>query len=278
MGDLLEMDKAVLQSSFAKEPFPVRHSLSDHPLLTLDALAELADRLPAGSVEHNSGKVSEVLPGGEAPRIDLPPGQIAREIETNKYWMVLKRIEQDPEYEGLLHDALEDVIGAVAAREGGVVRREGYVFLSSSDSTTPSHFDDEHNWLLQIRGHKEMTVGSFPDERTERNELERYYGGGHRNIDFKPARPRVFEMGPGDGVYVPIHAPHMVHTGKETSISLSITFYTQQSQRIADIWTVNSKLRRLNLSPRPPGERSVADRMKVGAWQGMRKVRRAVRS
>jgi hypothetical protein len=42
---------------FPEEPFSLRHSLSGHELLSLDALAGLAARLDSDRVEFNSGRL-----------------------------------------------------------------------------------------------------------------------------------------------------------------------------------------------------------------------------
>jgi hypothetical protein len=276
---VLDVDRQVLEASFARQPFALKHHLVDHPLLSLEAIAQLADRLPPERVEHHLGDLPDVLPGGEAPSLEnVPPGEIVRGIETNGCWMVLRRVEVDQEYGELLEEALEDVIPYVADREGGVIRKEGFIILSCPNSMTPSHFDPEHNMLLQIRGAKEMTVGSFADEDTEIAEIERYYAGGHRNIDKMPADSKTFRLEPGDGVYVPVHAPHAVRNLDKVSVSLSITFYTQATERAADIWAVNSRMRKLRLSPAPPGARPGSDTVKAGIWKGLRRGGRLVRS
>jgi hypothetical protein len=74
LTQILEFDREVLVENFAKRSFPVKHNLVDHPLLTIDALADLADRLPDDHVEHNLGNVPEVAPGGEVPKLDASPG------------------------------------------------------------------------------------------------------------------------------------------------------------------------------------------------------------
>ena len=63
MSTLLEIDRGTLESNFGREPFELHHTLSDHPLLTVDAIADLAGRLPEDHIEHNLGNVPEVLPG-----------------------------------------------------------------------------------------------------------------------------------------------------------------------------------------------------------------------
>jgi len=66
-------------------------------------------------------------------------------------------------------------------------------------------------------------------------------------------------MQPGDGVYIYPWAPHWVHNGPAVSISLSITFRTQRSERDELVHFLNGRLRRRGLSPRPAGESKLVD-------------------
>jgi len=158
--ELLHIDGAAFAENFAKRPLGVRHTLADHPLLTLDALAELADRLPPASIERHRADLDLMTPGG-APELEGPPSQSVREIDTGNTWMVLWYIEQDPEYKALLDACLDEVETFVGDRHGGMQYRRGYIFISAPNATTPVHFDPEQNLLLQIRGRKEMNVGRF---------------------------------------------------------------------------------------------------------------------
>jgi Cupin superfamily protein len=210
----------------------------------------------------------------EIERSDQPVGEIARSIETNGCWMVLKNIEQDDTYKTLLDELLNGVSPLVADRDGGMAEREGFIFLSAPNSVTPSHIDPEHNFLLQIRGQKNMTVGRFPDAATKQLELEAKFGGGHRNTDWEPNDPQTFSLHPDEGVYVPPHAPHWVQNGPEPSVSLSITFQTPSNERTINVYTLNARLRRLGLSPTPPGRRQRLDRQKSACVKVMKGLRR----
>ena len=59
------------------------------------------------------------------------------------------------------------------------------------------HFDPEHNFLLQVRGTKEMNVAGFVSTDAGQRELERFYRGGHRNLESVPGEPDVFLLEPG---------------------------------------------------------------------------------
>src|SRR5690606_1937042 len=120
----------------------------DDDRLSLDSLAQLAERLPADNIEHNVGDLPEVVADGRAEQGSLSPAEIARTIDTNGMWMVLKWIETDPAYKDLLDSLLDEVEDFLPANDGPMIRREGFIFLSAPGSVTPSHTDPEHNFLL----------------------------------------------------------------------------------------------------------------------------------
>ena len=58
-------------------------------------------------------------------------------------------------------------------------RREGFIFISSPGSITPFHMDPEYNFLLQIRGEKQISIWGGKDRR--------FYQRAHsRNIFLTP--------------------------------------------------------------------------------------------
>lgn len=276
MSDLLDIDPGTFAGHYGVSPVAVRHHLVDHPLLTVEMLAELADELPADKTEHNLGNVSTVVADAEVPALAVSAGEVARTIETSQSWLILRNIELVPRYKALLDACLDEVEPVAGRREGPMEGREGFVFLSAPNSITPSHFDPEHNFLLQIRGTKTMNVGHFDDVAMEHRELERYYGGGHSNMPSEPSDIQPYPLGPGDGVYVPPHAPHFVQNGPAVSVSLSITWRTPVTQRRALAYQANARLRRMRMRPRPPGQSATADRAKEAAVLTNRAVNRRV--
>lgn len=271
MKSLLELGPEPLT---ADAPARIRHHLAGHELLTVDALADLADALPPGSVEHNSGRIPALMPDGEAPRLDASPGEVAKGIETNGSWMVLKNIEQAQAYDELLRAPLDELAGHLPREAAEMFRREGFVFLSAPGSVTPAHVDPEHNFLLQVRGTKTMHLGRFGDARSEQLELERHYGGGHRNMPAMFEDPVAHELTPGDGLYVPVNAPHWVQNGADVSVSLSITWRTPATDRLQRLHAFNARARRAGLSPRRPGERPRTDLAKAFAGRVVERLTR----
>jgi ribosomal protein L16 Arg81 hydroxylase len=82
--------------------------------------------------------------------------------------------------------------------------------------------------------------------------LETYYSQGQKITNCPPElfdRYELFDMEPGDGVYVPVTAPHWVRTLDEVSISISINFRTPSSIRRDRVYRVNRTMRNFRLRP-----------------------------
>lgn len=261
-------------ADFGRRPFLLRHELAAHPLIGLEALAELADSLPADMVEHNSGQVAAVVPGGHVPQADLPPGEIVRTIATNGCWIVLP-IHGAPAYRELYDALFDEVRSCLPPGQGDIVIGQAVFFLATGGSTTPAHIDLENGLLLHLRGEKEVRIGGFPDTATAQQKIERMLAGEHRNVAHPPSDPSRFELRPGDGVHVPAFMPHVVHTaGGQVSLSLTIALKTEATMRETTLHSANGHLRRLGMRPRQPGVNPRSDRVKHGLVAAVGVVRR----
>ena len=155
---------------------------------------------------------------------------------------------------------------------------QAFIFITSPGSVTPYHIDPEHNFLLQVRGGKRVHLydGRVKSLLTEEN-LEHFYSDRGRNIPFRPEFDQhswVNELRPGDGLHFPVTYPHWVQNLDEVSISFSITFRTNASERQCLVHQMNAGLRRLGLRPTPPGQSGWRDGLK---YQSSRVWRRAKR-
>lgn len=273
---LTEASRQTFASSYPEVPHKLEHTLHEHPLLEFDRLAQLAEALPASSVEYNLADLP-VAVDGKPDRPDLPIGEMIRQIGSAGSWAVLMNIEQDPDYAALLDALLDTITPEVEARTGRMMHRVGFIFVTSPGGVTPCHFDPEHNILLQIRGSKVMTQFPVTDRAYASDEAhENYHTGGPREV---PWNPRLetdgleLAIGPGEGLFVPVMAPHFVRNGPEPSISLSITWRSEWSYEEADARAFNKQLRRIGISPRAPGRWPRRNRAKAFGWRVLRKLR-----
>ncbi len=269
---------AVLADAYPARATKLSHNLVGHPMLALDSLVQLAVQLPADSVEHNQGNLPIGIDPKDIPAAALNVADTIRSIEENGSWMVLKRIEQHPDYAQLLHETLAELEHLVGPRTGAMLGLEGFIFISSPGSVTPFHFDPEHNILMQMRGTKTMTVFASGDDQFAPAELhERFHlGAHHRNLPWEDSfanKGKAILLNPGDAIHVPVKAPHWVQNGPEVSVSLSITWRSEWSYAEADARAFNAALRKTGITPRNPAPYPSRNLGKSIAYRALRRVR-----
>jgi hypothetical protein len=277
MGSLLDIDSSTFSDAFARRSIAVGHGLVDHPLFTLDSMAELADRLPPDSVRRERGNLPLVNREGYVDVGEGPPSATIRDVERNGFRISLRDIQQDPQYSALINECLDEVEGILRDREGGMRRRTGYLFITAPASNTPMHFDPEHSFLLQVRGVKHVSVAAFADDSVRQRELDRYYDAEECDFAAMEEIAEDFRLDPGVGVYLPSFVPHWVTTEAGISISFSIPFYTAFSERAESVNRINRRLRKMHLSPRGPGRSEPVDRVKAASFDLWGKVSEARR-
>jgi Cupin-like domain len=278
---LLEVDPDIFGAYFNRKPFHLRHTLCGHPLFELRRLLQLARALPERFVEYNAGALPIGVRPDQTPRNGLSAEETIRRLQECGSWMVLKRVDQDPDYGALLDRCL----GQIARSAGDLVsrmrRREAFIFLSSPHAVTPFHIDPEHNFLLQIRGRKTVHMWD-PDDRfvLPEEELERFHASFvHRNLPWRDVfqtTALVLPLAPGQGLHFPVAVPHWVKNGPEVSISFSITFRTADSERRELLYKANARLRKLGLKPTPVGRSVLLDRTKQLAFGAAASLKRVL--
>jgi hypothetical protein len=271
-----EVSRAHFAQSYPEVPHKLAHQLGDHPLMQLDALAQMAQGLPDHSVEYNRADLPLGLNGEKAPANGIGIGETIRNIATTGSWAALKNIEQVPAYSDLLDTLLAELRPTIEARTGAMLKPQGFVFITSPNGVTPYHFDPEHNILLQLMGSKVMTMfpagdaGYAPDETHET-----YHTGGGRDLFWRDeliAGGREWALAPGEALYVPVMSPHFVKNGPAPSVSLSITWRSEWSFAEADARAFNSLLRKAGITPRAPGRWPASNRVKALGWRLYRKA------
>jgi len=270
---LLCLNRDTFRADFGRKPFMVGHRLVSHPLFSLPRLIELSRALPANKVEYNAGHLPLHLDPRLTPRNGLSVEETISRIDHCQSWMVLKNVEVDPEYHELLHTCIAEIEdqGHPLLRRVGL--REGFVFVSSPGAVTPYHMDPEYNFLLQVRGKKQIHV--FDPAIVTEVELERFYAGAHRNLVFKEEFEKsatAFTMLPGEGVHVPVTAPHWVGVGDEPSISFSITFMTPDTERRSTLYALNHAQRQRGGNPFPIGRSRWRDWVKYNSFRVLRRL------
>jgi cupin-like protein len=277
---------------FNQCPFQFEHTLANHPLFTLPRLLELAK-----STQQNR-PMDLYYDTGDSVRVDQrwnqmgpkPPVEEALAgIEKSGAWITLHQSQKDPEYGELFHQCMrefEELTGVDVRKVRKV--EDALIFISSPNRITPYHIDRECNFLLQVRGVKTVYVFDQTDRDvlTEK-EVERFWTVDNNSAVYKKElqnRAKAFDLQAGEGVHIPVNAPHWVQNGADFSVSLSVNFTHKDSER-ANAYRANFFLRKLGLNPTPPGQSPVRDAAKgavmavsfVPAMQAARSTVRFIR-
>jgi hypothetical protein len=117
---IVDIDAAAFSDAFARRSIAVRHRLADHPLFTLDAIAELADGLPRDSVRRERGNLPLANYGKYVDVGEGPPSETIKNVESTGTRVSLRDIQQAPEYAELIDECLDEVQELVAERQGGM--------------------------------------------------------------------------------------------------------------------------------------------------------------
>lgn len=272
----LHASEADLAQRYPLRHFGIEHDLANHPLLQLPQLIELTKQLERDRFEYNSGKLNPNQKAEDTPLVQLTPEEVVSQIETAGAWMVLKRVETVPAYRELLEQALTSLarqLGHASLDAANFRDIEGYIFVSSANSVTPFHCDNEDNFFVQIHGPKYFHLFDNEDRALVSDEMLESAPSKHRNLPYEPRfeeRAKVYELSPGEGVFVPYQVPHWVRTGDSYSISMAITWRSAAVVRQNKLIFMNAWLREKGFPQAAPGVKPALDGIKVAAYTAAR--------
>ena len=165
------IDQPKFSLNVDRKPYSIAHDLSDHPLLQLESLIELSQRMPAHLREYVFAKqefcdeeFDRYLHAGEND--ELSTVDMIQDIEAQNRIIVLRNVETDPIYGQFVNDCLDDLKSQVEPWTGPMSGRESYIFISPPRAYTPYHYDPEQNFFLQIRGQKQMAIYDVNDRKS----------------------------------------------------------------------------------------------------------------
>ncbi len=256
---LLDDDGGGFGRCFNQSSFLFGHGLDREPLLSLPGLAALAARLEPQGSYYWSGDAAAIGDGwdaGSGGHCSL--AEAVATIECSNSLILLKNTIDDPLFGPLFQAVVERICALCGtSMRDDVQRARATLLIASPGRWTPYHADADSNFLMQIAGRK--TFGIFdPTDRTlvTEPEIERLVCGDFNAVTYKPSRRNeavVHDLHPGQGIHVPIFAPHWARNGSEVSIALSLNFDLKSTARLISVRKVNRKMRRLGLHPAAPG-------------------------
>jgi hypothetical protein len=275
----LESHKDALRD---KRSFITRHNLIGHPLMSLDSLSGMIQRLPADQVFFSSASVNKDADFDRAwieHRSRFSLSEALTDLASTDAYIMVRAPETDPEYQPLFQQLLACLQENLRSVDPDVRGAMLYLFVSSPNSTTPFHIDRYSTLLMQFTGSKTLYLWphndriTVPEESMENLFADRKQRGPKLAGDREQfGQPHVLH--PGDTLHIPFTAPHWVRNGPEVSISLSIIYRTRKSDRMMNAYELNHVLRkRLDWNPRQVGVSPLMDLSKDLVLRGYKKLR-----
>jgi hypothetical protein len=285
----LELAPAVMDRSFNRSPVGFDHNLHTLDIFDLDSLHALAEKYSGHEgdcmVASGASAPGQKFRSVEAPK--LTAAQAIDRLKTESVRILLKRPQQyDARFQTLLNKLTEQVVSlSTELQADSIVRLESSIFLTSSKTITPFHFDPSAVFFFQIAGGK--TYHLYPPAAVTEPELEQFYFRGLVDIaqveldKRDPGQEHVFNLSAGKGLHQPQNAPHWVETVGDISISYSFFFETLAARKVNRARGFNYYMRKVGAEPTPPGARPRLDAFKaeaMGLWIPCRKTLSAVKS
>ena len=236
----------------------LRHRLHEHPLMQLDSLIELGERLQkvskvrafsnAATVATDFNSVAKQFPHSGGPTDTL------RRIAEAGAWMLLGSVQTDAAYRTLVDEGLDEFDARISPRDPGMFCRAGWIIISSPHTVTPFHMDKGNGVLLHVAGDKTIHVWEADDvDVVSEHARDRYHHRGSLDkVQWREEyreRAQVFRLKPGDGVYMPSTSPHMVETHDTPAITITLTYNTPRTRRNALLHATHDILREKGIAP-----------------------------
>ncbi|MET0289172.1 MAG: cupin-like domain-containing protein [Pseudoxanthomonas sp.] len=264
-------------SQLDRTPFKFQHQLLGHPALSIEGLAESLPRLPSHRVMYSKG-LSDLAINFDRAHIDHGNGMSLAEtietIRTSSSYIAVRDPQDDPAFSGLYADLRAEVtaLQREAGRSRAIYEPRMWLFIASPNAQTPFHFDRYSNFLMQLRGSKQVAVfPNFREDIVPQEICESYMA---RNDSIPLWRDELdqhaikFDFKAGEAIHIPYISGHYVKNGPEdVSISMAFFFQTDETLRWSRAMQFNHRLRSLGVTPGAVGRSPARDAVKSGVYQ-----------
>ena len=249
-------DRAEFSRNWNLRSFRFAHTLNRSGLFSIENLIAFAQRFPDGHFWSN--EEGDVGDGWQSRKRLSLPETLAR-IDEGQSLCVLKHVERDPDIGPGLERIIQQVLACASPQQrADVTHTRATLLVASPWRITNYHIDADLNYLFQIAGAKRISVFSHIDrELVTHEELERFYVGDLDSVPYRDVfQPSAVEyrLDGGDGIHIPVAAPHWAKNGDNVSIALSINFNLHSVRKLSRIYRANRLLRKLGVQPAPPSE------------------------
>ena len=263
--------------AFNRASFLFDHDLYRHPLYDIAGLTALARRVGPhqASWSNRPAGLDDAWEHLEARERSLEAAVAG--IETSNTLVVLRGIEDDPMFGPIFASIVAEMTGQIGPElQTDLVSGRGALSITSPRRVTGYHIDGHATFLLQLRGSQAISVYDGSDRGVmPEAELENFYAGDPLGARFKEdhqGTPLVTEFQPGMGIHIPAEWPHWIRNGNALSVTMRISYELRSGMHRAQLYKANHRLRRLGISPSPPGAHHWRDAGKAALIAGLERI------
>src|SRR5262249_34507100 len=154
----MEVSPQLLRESFNREPFGFAHNLSSLDLFDLRSLRRLAEKYrdhPSSyMVASGASAAADKFRAVRQTTLELPAA--LDRIEQESVRVLLKHPENfDPQFRRLMDELVGQVTDALELyKDDRIERLTSSIFVTSTSTLTPFHFDPSAVFFFQIKGEK----------------------------------------------------------------------------------------------------------------------------
>lgn len=277
MGDYMQNLKCfsgdIKTNLIDREPFRINHKLVDHPALTLENISKVILTHPKEKVMFSKGldhlgiNFDKALVE-EQDKFNI--NEVIETIRTSNSYIAVRSAELHPSFKELFQDILSDVERFMKINKTGKKAHVPmiWLFIASPGAVTPFHFDRFSNFIMQIRGSKELAV--FPpghEAVVATRDTEAYLDW---DVETPPWRDEMeayahkFNFNAGEAVHIPYTSGHYVKNGMDDiSITLSVFYHSDETLMWSKAMRLNNRLRNRGYNPTPAKKSVTKDRVKA---------------
>lgn len=272
---VLNLDKSEYQN-FDQKTFSLSHNLVNHPSLQLDNLMKVVSKHPKDkllfSAELNKLDNNFDYALDEQKEVDYQ--KILETIRnTNSSYIAIKNPELNESFKDIYSDINNDLAIMMKNLDIGDYPIEPmlWIFIASPNAITPFHIDRFSNFIMQIRGSKELAI--YPPRNAAvvpTAQTEAYIDWTGNSPTWRAETDHLatkYFFKPGEAAHIPFTSGHYVKNGgDDISITISVFFYTKKSLLWTKAMKLNNRLRKFGINSNPVDQNKTLDSLKANIF------------
>lgn len=263
-------------STFDQKSFSLSHNIKDHPALSLENLGKIVKSHPKDKLLFSDGL--NKLDNNFDYALDIEQSvdfeKVIENIKNNNSnYVAIKNPELNPSFKEIYDNINHDLSLMLKKLNKGEKAIEPmlWIFIASPNAITPFHIDRFTNFIMQIRGSKELAV--YPPRSSEvvpKDVTEAYIDWTGKSPLWKEETDHLatkYFFKPGEAVHIPFTSGHYVKNGSDDiSITISVFFHSDETMRWTKAMKLNNRLKRFGLNTRAVNQNKTIDSFKAGIF------------